>query len=152
MSGLGLSGLEIDMVVKDSLAALELYESVFEVERIEVGDFIVGQNEVILKIHGTRFHLLDENKQFEFFAPKPNDRLPIWFNIIVSDIQERFDKAVAQGFSVIQPVTEMPEMGIKNTMLTDQFGYVWMLHQIDQEVSFEDRTRMFEEQGFERRK
>ncbi len=152
MSGLGLSGLEIDMVVKDSLAALELYESVFEVERIEVGDFIVGQNEVILKIHGTRFHLLDENEQFELFAPKPNDRLPIWFNIIVSDINKSFDNAVANGFSVIQPLTEMPEMGIKNAMLVDTFGYVWLLHQIDKEVSFEERTRMFEEQGFERRK
>lgn len=42
-------GVEIDMVVKDSLKALELYEKIFEIERIEVTNFPRGQNEVIFK-------------------------------------------------------------------------------------------------------
>ena len=32
-------GVEIDLIVKDSLAALELYEQIFEVERVEVTNF-----------------------------------------------------------------------------------------------------------------
>ncbi|HBX23858.1 MAG TPA: MerR family transcriptional regulator, partial [Desulfotomaculum sp.] len=32
-------GVEIDMVVTDSLKALELYEEVFDIKRVEVSDF-----------------------------------------------------------------------------------------------------------------
>lgn len=34
-----MTGVEVDFVVKDSLEALELYERVFEVERLEVNRF-----------------------------------------------------------------------------------------------------------------
>ena len=53
--------IEIDFVVKDSLAALKCYERIFDVERIEVTDLKTGENEVVFSIHGTKFHLLDEN-------------------------------------------------------------------------------------------
>ena len=33
-----MTGVEIDMVVTDSLKALELYEKIYEVERVEVTD------------------------------------------------------------------------------------------------------------------
>ncbi len=145
-------GVEIDMVVKDSLDALAFYETVFEVERIEVGDFVKGQNEVVLAIFGTRFHLMDENEQYGLIAPKPGDKLPIWFNVVVADIKTTFDKAAEQGFTVIHPLTEIPEMGISNAVLADPFGYVWMLHKIDKEISYEERCRLLEQQGFERRK
>lgn len=32
-------GVEIDLVVTDSLKALELYEKIFEIERVEVSNF-----------------------------------------------------------------------------------------------------------------
>lgn len=32
-------GVEIDMVVKDSIQALEFYEKIFEIERVEVTNF-----------------------------------------------------------------------------------------------------------------
>ena len=54
------TGVEFDFVVKDSLQALALYESIFEVERLEVTDLPVGQNEAVFTIYGTRFHRLDE--------------------------------------------------------------------------------------------
>ena len=43
-------GVEIDMVVKDSLIALELYEKIFEIERVEVTNFSRGENEAIFTI------------------------------------------------------------------------------------------------------
>lgn len=49
------TGVEFDFVVKDSLQALALYESIFEVERLEVTDLPVGQNEAVFTIYGTRF-------------------------------------------------------------------------------------------------
>ena len=35
-------GVEIDLVVMDTLAALELYEKIFDVERVEVTSFPKG--------------------------------------------------------------------------------------------------------------
>jgi PhnB protein len=39
--------VEIDMIVSDSLKALELYEKVFNIERIEVTNFPKDENEVV---------------------------------------------------------------------------------------------------------
>lgn len=49
------------------------------------------------------------------------------------------------GCAQIQPVTEIPPMGISNAMFTDSFGYIWLLHQIHREVSVEERCRIMEE-------
>ena len=57
-------GVEIDMVVTDSLKALELYEKVFDIERLEVTDFPKGENEAVFSLYGVRFHMLDENPNF----------------------------------------------------------------------------------------
>ena len=62
-------GVEIDMVVKDSIQALEFYEKIFEIERVEVTNFDRGENEAIFSLYGARFHLLDENQDFQLIAP-----------------------------------------------------------------------------------
>lgn len=136
-------GVEIDMVVTDSLGALALYEKVFDVERVEVTDLPRGQNEVVFTLYGTRFHMLDENEQFGLKAPCAQQS--VWFNILVPDISAVFAKAMDAGCSQIQPVTEMPDFGVSNALFSDPFGYVWMLHQMHKVVSFEERMRLFEE-------
>lgn len=49
------------------------------------------------------------------------------------------------GCTQIQAVTEMEAMSASNSMFMDQFGYLWMLHQIHREVSFEERVRLMEQ-------
>jgi len=138
-----LKGVEIDMVVADSLKALELYEKIFDIERIEVTNLPKGQNEVVFSLYGTRFHMLDENPQFNLTAPKQVDPKSIWFNVLVTDIAYTFSKAISAGCTQIQPITEMPEFGASNEIFGDPFSYVWMLHQIYREVSFEERMKQF---------
>ncbi|MBB6451406.1 PhnB protein [Geomicrobium halophilum] len=138
-------GVEIDMVVTDSLKALELYEKVFDIERVEVTDFPKGKNEVIFTLYGVRFHMLDENPEFHLIAPKPDDPKTIWTNVTVPDINETYTKAMDLGCTEVQPVTEIPDFGVSNAIFSDTFGYLWMLHQIHKEVSFEERTRLWEE-------
>ncbi len=140
-----MTGVEIDMVVTDSLQALALYERIFEVERIEVTGYTKGMNEAVFTIYGTRFHMLDENAGFQLIAPKPEGLRPVWFNIIVPDIQKVHENAMHAGCNEVQAVTEMKEFGISNSMFTDPFGYLWMLHQVHREVSFEERCRIMEE-------
>jgi len=138
-------GMEIDMVVSDSLKALELYVKIFEIERVEVTGFPKGENEVVFTLYGVRFHMLDENPNFGLKAPEPDKPNTIWFNILVPDIKETFSKAISAGCTEIQPVTEMPDFGLSNAIFADTFGYQWMLHQIHKEVSFEERIRLWEE-------
>jgi len=137
-------GVEIDFVVTDSLAALDLYERIFEVERVEVTNLSRGQNEAVFTIYGVRFHMLDENPDFELVAPKPGMPQSFWFNVMVPDIQKLHRDALDAGCTEIQPVTEMPDYGVSNSIFADPFGYVWMLHQIHREVSFEERTLLWE--------
>ncbi|ASN05440.1 VOC family protein [Virgibacillus necropolis] len=138
-------GVEIDMVVTDSLRALELYEKIFEIERVEVSDLPQGENEAVFTLYDVRFHMLDENPTFELIAPRIDDPKTIWFNILVPDIKETYSKAMDAGCTEIQAVTDMPDYGITNAMFADFYGYVWMLHQIHKVVSHEERIRLWEE-------
>ena len=138
-------GVEIDLVTTDSLKALELYEKIFELERVEITDFPRGQNEVVFLLYGTRFHILDENPEFNLVAPKPGDPKPIWFNILVEDIATTFAQAIGAGCTEIQPVTEIPDFGVSNVIFSDPFGHIWMLHQVHREVGFEERKKLWEE-------
>lgn len=139
-------GVEIDMVVTESLKALELYEKIFDIERIEVTSLPKGENEVIFNLFGVRFHMLDENEAFGLRAPDPEHPNTIWFNVLVPDINETFKKAMEAGCTVMQPVTELPDYGVSNAMFTDQFGYLWMLHQIHKVVSLEERLELWEKE------
>lgn len=140
-----MTGVEIDFVVTDSLGALEQYEQIFEIERIEVSDLPVGENEVVFSLYGTRFHMLDANPDFGMQAPDPDHPNTIWFNVVVPDIQAVYARAMESGCSEVQAVTELPDYGVANAMFSDGSGYLWMLHQIHREVSHEERLRLWEE-------
>ncbi|MBC1934972.1 VOC family protein [Listeria grandensis] len=139
-------GVEIDFVVTDSLKALHLYQQIFDIEVVESTNFPRGTNEAVFTLHGTRFHLLDENPEFQLVAPKAENPTSVWFNVTVPNIQETFDKAVQAGSKILQEPTEMIDFGITNAMFTDEFGYTWMLHQIHKIVSLEDRVKLFEQE------
>ncbi|GEN45408.1 VOC family protein [Alkalibacillus haloalkaliphilus] len=139
-------GVEIDLVVKDSLKALDLYEKVFEVKRVEVSNLPRGENEAVFKLYEVQFHLLDENPDFYLIAPKPDHPKTSWVNVTVPDINETYSKAMEMECTEIQPVTELPDHGVSNAIFMDPFGYVWMLHQVHKEVSHEERLQLWEEQ------
>ncbi|WP_423363619.1 VOC family protein [Mycoplasma sp. P36-A1] len=124
------TGVEIDFIVKDSLQAIKIYQSIFDVELLEKTNLEVGLNEVVFKIFNTRFHMLDENEEYHLHAPKPDIYMPIWFNVVVLNIEEVHKKALRLGCIEIQPIKEMKEYKVTNSMFKDEFGYLWMLHQI----------------------
>lgn len=140
---MNMTGVEIDFITRDSLAALELYESIFEVERIEVTSMPTGSNEAVFSIYGVRFHMLDANEEYGMVAPEPGKPMPMWFNVLVPDIAATHTKAMEAGCTEIQPVTEIEAFGVSNSMFADGFGYTWMLHQIHRIVSFEEREAMY---------
>lgn len=141
-----MKGVEIDFVVTDSVAALELYEKIFEVERVEVTSFDRGQNEAVFNLYGVRFHMLDENPEFFLHAPTPDSPRTMWMNVMVEDIKDTWESAMAEGCTEVMPLTDMMDGAVTNAVFQDPFGYQWMLHQIHRMMSFEEREQMFEEQ------
>ena len=138
-------GLEIDMVVQDSLSAFDLYKRVFDAKEIEITALPKGQNEAVFFMFDTRFHLLDESPEYGLYAPKDAKSQSMWCNLLIEDIVDTFQKAEDAGFRVIQPVTHIEAFGVKNAVIVDPFGYVWMLHQIVNEVSFEERMQLIKD-------
>lgn len=104
-----------------------------------------GENEAVFTIFDTRFHMLDENPEFQLFAPNPERPNTMWANVLVPDVKETYEKAMEAGCTEIQPVTHLPEYGVSNAIFLDPFGYVWMLHEIHEVVSHEERIRIWEE-------
>ena len=136
--------VEIDFVVNDCLAALKCYERIFEVERIEVTDLQKGLNEVIFSIYGTRFHMLDANPKFKLVAPNPEHPITMWVNITVPDIKGTYKKAIEAGCIEVQPVVELAGYGVSNASFMDPHGYHWMLHQVHEVVSREERLKLWD--------
>ncbi len=142
-----LKVLVIDFVMKNSLETIGLYERIFEVEKLEVTEFPIGQNEAVFNIYGTRFHILDENPEYGLLAPTEGDGSSLWFNVAVPDLGKVHDDAILNGCVEVQAPTEMLNFGVINSIFIDPFGYMWMLHEIREVVSFEDRVAYFEEQN-----
>src|SRR5699024_2330841 len=138
-------GVEIDFVVSDSLGALKLYEKIFDVERVEVSDLSLGENEAVFTIYETRFHMLDENPDFQLFAPKEGHPITLWMNVAVPDIQKTYTAAIEAGCTEVQPVIDLPEYGVSNASFMDPYGYYCMLHKINEVVSHEECIRLWEE-------
>lgn len=124
-----ITGVEIDFIVTDSIGALELYKSIFEVEVVDVTSLAKGQNEAVFTLYGTRFHMLDQNLELGMVAPKPDECNAVWFNVAVPDLHLVHASALAAGCTQIQAITQLPEFGAIHSMFLDAFGYVWMLHQ-----------------------
>lgn len=141
-----MKGVEIDFVVNDSLVAISLYEKVFEIEIIQSTNYERGVNEVIFSIYGTRFHMLDENLEYQLKAPTSEHPNTIWFNVLVDDIRGTWDRALALGCTEISPLTDMMNGALTNAIFIDPFGYQWMLHQMHREVSAEELENHWEEE------
>ena len=142
-----ITGVELDFVVKDCREALSLYQRVFDVQPIEATDLAEGQNEAVFSIYGSRFNMLDESPDFQLFAPLEGRTPSFWFNVAVPDIHDVYKRAMDAGCREIQPISELPDFGVSNATFADPFGYVWMLHQIHRNVSFEERMRQHAKAG-----
>ena len=143
-----ITGVEFDFVVEDALKALETYQAIFtdSLEVIEQTSFPTGLNEAVFTLFGTRFHMLDANPEYELNAPTEDTPQTFWFNVMVPNIEETLQNAVDNGATIIQELTHLPQMGVTNAMFKDSAHYIWMLHEVREEVSFEEREQFFKDE------
>lgn len=137
-----MSNIELNFVVTDSRKAATEYEHILGAKILEGTDLELGLNEVILNLSGMQIHLLDANSQYQLFSPSSDSQTTMWVNITVDNIQNVWNKALETGWQEIMPLTYMEKMGISNACIKDNFGYVWMLHQIHKDLSFKEREEI----------
>jgi PhnB protein len=137
--------LTLNLVVSDAMEAMEFYEKVFGAIRGEVYQFPgkTGENEANVIVGGVKLRLLDENAAYDCHPPKKEETESIWLQIVVENTDATLEKAVANGAAVGQEPSEF--MGTRHAQITDPFGYTWTINQTLQEISFEERYRMYEE-------
>ena len=140
-----MKGIEINFVLKDSLEALKLYEQLFDIKVIEKSELPRGQNEAVFTLYDMRFHMLDENKEFNLHAPVKGGSTSLWFNVLVEDLEEIYHRALDLGCTSLQEITHFEVFGVSNASVLDPFGYVWLLQQVHQELSHEERIRLWQE-------
>lgn len=125
-----MTEIEITMVVKNSIEALEFYKNIFDIKVVECTNLEKGLNEVIFTLYGTKFHMLDENLEYMLIAPKEKDNKSISFNATVENIKETFSKASKQNCTIYQEITKIDQLNVSNAVFCDKFGYVWILHEV----------------------
>lgn len=125
-----MTGIEITMIVSNSIEALDLYKNIFDIEIIECTNLEKGLNEAIFNLYGTKFHMLDENLEYMLIAPKEDDNESISFNVTVENIEQTFKKVLESECTVYQEIKKIDKLNISNAIFSDKFGYIWLLHEV----------------------
>lgn len=125
-----MTGIEITMIVSNSIEALDLYKNIFDIEIIECTNLEKGLNEAIFNLYGTKFHMLDENLEYMLIAPKEDDNKSISFNVTVENIEQTFKKVLESECTVYQEIKKIDKLNISNAIFSDKFGYIWLLHEV----------------------
>ncbi len=136
-------GLTIAYVVQDVANSLETYAGIFPINVVSHTD---SHSEAVFSLFETRFQLFAENEAEGLYAPGEGEGMPFWFNLVVPDLPDVWKKAMSLDCQTIQAPIHMEQMGITNAMFADLEGYVWMLHEVHEVISFDDRVDYFEQE------
>lgn len=122
-------GIEIDMVVKNSIEAMKKYENIFDAKILSSIDLGEGGSTAVFKIGETTFRAIDENEENNFISPKKNGSRSVWMNIKLDNIEETCKKALEDGFTIVEPVSRASGTNFFNAVIEDSYGYIWILNQ-----------------------
>lgn len=109
--------------VRRGLAALAFYEAALGAQTIfQVDD---GQGHVVaqLSVDGAEFWLADESPEHQNHSPESLKGSSARMLLIVDNPDERFDRAVNAGASVVWPVSD--QHGWRVGRVVDPFGHHW---------------------------
>lgn len=138
---------EIILVVENVKETVKQYQMLFEnVEIVEMTNYEVGLNEAVIKVTDMQLHLMDENPEYGLNTYKGDEPLPFTINVTVDDIKRINEKVLELNLEVVMELTHMEKCGVSNMIFIDSFGYSWMIHQVHEIKSFEERTKVIEEE------
>ncbi|HEY8217118.1 MAG TPA: VOC family protein [Acidimicrobiia bacterium] len=115
------------LIIDGASNAIDFYEKVFgtkERMRMPMPDGRVGHAE--LELGDSVIMLADEFPDMEIKGPGTIGGSPVNIHIYVDDVDATFDRAVAAGADVLQPL-ENKFYGDRAAQLRDPFGHVWSI-------------------------
>jgi PhnB protein len=129
------------LVVDDAAAAIDFYVAAFGAE--EVGRVPGPDGRLIhaaVKINGFTVMLNDDFPEMcggKSMTPKSLGGTPVTIHLTVTDVDNKFQRAVDAGATVLMAVEDQ-FWGDRYGVLTDPFGHQWSLGQPVREVSMEE--------------
>ncbi|NVK41010.1 MAG: VOC family protein [Oceanospirillaceae bacterium] len=138
------------LAVRGAEEAIEFYKLAFgaiERFRLDTPDGKVGHAEI--EIGDSRIMLADECPESGFKSPSELGGTSFGLNLYVEDVDERFQRAVDAGATVLRPVKDM-FYGDRIGSLRDPYGHIWFVSTHREDLSedeiFERAKKMFEQQ------
>lgn len=137
---------ELILIVENVNIAVDHYTKLFKQTKIiEITSYELGLNEAVINVAGMQLHLMEENPEHGLHTYKGTEPLPFTINVTVDDIELINKVAIELGLEFIMKLTHMEKFGVSNLIFIDNFGYSWMIHQVHEAKSFEERTQAIEE-------
>ncbi len=135
----------VNIIASDAIKACDLYKHVFDGVVGDIYEFPKRpqSNEANISIGNLHLRIIDENTDFECFSPKNNKTSPMWFQIDVKNIDVTCKKALDSGMKINTDIQE--HLGQKFIEVIDEYGYTWVISQIINEVSYEERMAFYNE-------
>jgi PhnB protein len=133
------------LVVKGGAQAIEFYKKAFGAEERFRMNGPDGQSigHAELKIGDSVFMLADEFPQMKCFSPETIGGSAVSMYVYVNDVDATFDKAVSEGATVIEPVTDK-FYGDRSGYLKDPFGHLWSIATHQKDLSPEEMRKAAE--------
>ncbi len=131
------------LIIRGAAQAIDYYKKVFgatEIMRMPGPDGKVGHAE--LKIGDSHFMLADENPSMGqgHTSAATIGASPVSLYVYLPDVDEVFDRAVAEGAKVLKPV-ENQFYGDRTGFLQDPFGHLWGVATHVEDVSADEMKR-----------
>lgn len=129
------------LTVDDAAAAIDFYVKAFNA--VELGRIPGPSGKLIhgaIQIDGSTVMLADDFPEMtdgESMTPKALGGTPVTIHLTVTDVEDRFQRAIDAGATVVMPLEDQ-FWGDRYGMLEDPFGHRWSLGQPVREVSYEE--------------
>ena len=129
------------LIIRGASDAIDFYKKAFgatELFRFPAPDGKIGHAEI--KIGDSPIMLADEYPEMGYKGPQSLGGSPVSIMIYVEDVDTVFNRAVASGASVKEPVSDK-FYGDRLGTVTDPFGHVWHVSTHKEDVSPEEMER-----------
>jgi PhnB protein len=115
------------LIAKNAAAAIEFYKKAFGAEermRIDAPGGKVGHAEIV--IGDSVVMLADEYPEMGYRSPEAYGGTPVSIHLYVNDVDETFNRAIANGAKALRPLKD-EFYGDRVGTVADPFGHVWAL-------------------------
>jgi PhnB protein len=115
------------LIIDGAAEAIDFYKKALgaeELARMPEPDGRIGHAEI--RIGDSPIMLADEHPEIGARSPKAYGGSPVSIHLYVDDVDSTFERAVAAGAKVLQPVSDQ-FYGDRRGGVEDPFGYAWYI-------------------------